>query len=190
MTPGNYRYKLLSGSSVLTTGTKSTTLAVADPSTLAISTTGAGVQTWVNSSTTTSLAFNNAGVFVLSETVPLFNATCTFSAPVASPPWPLAVGKTSSGTATCGQGSSTSTLTLNVHISGTALMQVDGATVSTFVVDSAITLSGTTLLIAERDWYAPSLRLPVKSTVGVTGGVPGYSITSSTTYLLTSARPS
>ena len=121
--------------------------------------------------------FTNSGVFLLSETVPLFNTTCTFDAPVASPPWPLAVGKPFSGQATCGQGSSASILTLAGPRHGAASLPLDGAAVSTFLVQTTLTLSGTTLRIGETDWYAPSLRLPVKSTVAVPGGVTGYSIT-------------
>jgi hypothetical protein len=188
---GAYHYKLLAGSySTLTIGTKSSPLSLADPSILTVSTTGAGMQQWVNASTTTNLRFTNSGVFLLSETVPLFNTTCTFDAPVASPPWPLAVGKAFSGQATCGQGSSASTLTLSGRVTGAASLPLEGAAVSTFLVQTTLTLSGTTLRIGETDWYAPSLRLPVKSTVAVSGGVTGYSIASSTTYTLTSSRPS
>jgi hypothetical protein len=136
------------------------------------------------------MLFNNSGVFLLSETVPLFSASCSFNAPVASPPWPVAVGRTFSGQATCGQGSSVSTLSLTGRVAGTASVTVDGAAVNTFLVQTTLTLSGTTLVVAETDWYAPSLRLPVKTTVIVTGGVTGYSINSNTTYALNSTRPS
>jgi hypothetical protein len=76
------------------------------------------------------------------------------------------------------------------RVAGTASVTVDGAAVNTFLVQTTLTLSGTTLVVAETDWYAPSLRLPVKTTVIVTGGVTGYSINSNTTYALNSTRPS
>jgi hypothetical protein len=174
--PGVYQYNLVgTGSSALTIGKKTTTTAAAAQSPLTVTTT-AGMQQWTNSSTTTSLLFNSSGVFLLAETVPLFGTTCTFNSPVASPPWPLAAGKTFSGQATCGQGQATSTLTLKGSVSG--------STGSTFVVHTTLTLSGTTLVISEWDTYAPSLGLPRQSTVQVTGGVTGFSINSLSTYAL------
>jgi hypothetical protein len=187
---GTYHYNLVSGSSVLTTGTTSTTLAVAPQSTLVISSTGSGTEQWLGSATTSNLLFNGSGVFLTSETVAVANTTCTFNAPVASPPWPVAVGRSFSGQASCGSGSSASTLSLQGHVTGTASVSVGGTVVGTYLVQSTLTLSGTTLVIAETDWYAPSLRLPVKSTVLAQGGVPGYTIASNTTYALASVRPS
>lgn len=181
--PGTYQYNLVgAGSSVVTIGKNTTTTPAAVHSPLTVSTTGAGLQQWANSSTTTSLLFNNSGVFLLAETVPLFGTTCTFNSPVASPPWPLAAGKMFSGQATCGQGQATSALTLKGSVSGSA--------VNSFVVYTTLTLSGTTLVISEWDTYLPSLGLPVQSKVQVNGGLPGYSIDSLATYALASARPS
>ncbi len=188
--PGTYHYNLVSGTSSLTTGTTIMPLTVAPQSTLVVSSTGSGTQQWVNSSTTVNVAFTGAGVYLLAETIPLASTTCTFNAPVASPPWPLAVGKSFSGQATCGSGSSASSLSLQGRVSGTASVVVGGASVATFLVQSTVTLPGTTLVIAETDWYAPSLRLPVKSTVIAKGGVTGYLIDSNTTYTLASSLPS
>lgn len=187
---GTYSYNLVSGKSTLTTGTTSTTLAVAPTSTLKVSSASNGTQQWVNPTTTTMVAFNSAGVFLLSETIPVANTTCVFNPAVASPPWPLVVGKQFSGRATCGSGSSASTLTLEGgKVIGTASVPLDGAMVSTFMVQSTLKL-GTSLVVGETDWYSPALRLPVKTTVSVHGSASGYSIDTTTTYILASSRPS
>ncbi len=184
---GTYHYNG-GGTSVLTTGTTTTPQTVPAQSTLTVTATGPGTEQWVNSSTTANLVFNGSGVFLTSETV--FGTTCAFDTPVPFPPWPPAVGKSFSGQATCGSGSSASTLMLTGRIAGTASVSVAGTKVSTYLVQSKLTLSGTSLVIGETDYYAPSLRLPVESIVAATGGITGYSIASNTAYVLTSLLPS
>ena len=191
MPPGTYRYNLVSGKSTLTTGTTSTTLAVAPTSTLVVTNAGNGTQQWVNPTTTTTVAFNSSGVFLLSETIPLASTTCVFSPAVASPPWPLTVGRQFTGRAQCGTGSSASVLTLEGgKVLGTASLPLDGGMVATYLVQSTLKLAGTDLVVGETDWYSPALRLPVKTAVSVHGSVSGYSIDTTTTYALASSRPS
>jgi hypothetical protein len=180
--PGNYTFNG-TGTSMVTFGTTTTPLPVGTE-TLAVTSTGPGAQQWVGTSTTSNLLFNGTGVFLQAETV--FGTTCTFSPAVAYPPWPLASGQPFQGQATCGSG----TLYLSGHVAGTASVSVGGTNVSTFLVQSTLKLAGTTLVISETDWYAPSLRLPVKSTVIAVGGSPSYSIASNTTYVLASTHPS
>lgn len=189
VTPGTYVYKT-SGTSTVTSGSTSTPISVPSPSTLKVTSAGGGTQQWVSPNATTTVLFNSSGVFLLSENVPLAGTTCVFNAPVASPPWPVAVGKAFSGTATCGQGQSAGTLVLHGNVTGTAVVAVAGASVATFVVTSTTTLSGTTLVVKETDWYSPEFRLPVQTTVSVRGGIAGYTIRSDTVSVLTSSRPS
>ena len=172
----------------MTSGTTSTPISVPSQSTLAITSAGGGTQQWVTPNATTTVLFNGSGVFLLSENVPLAGTTCVFNAPVASPPWPVAVGKSFSGTATCGQGQSAGTLVLQGKVTGTAVVAVAGAKVATFVVTTTTTLSGTSLVVNETDWYSPVLRLPVQTEVHVTGGIAGYTILSDTVSVLTSSR--
>lgn len=186
--PATYVYRT-SGTSTVTSGTTSTPIAVPSQSTLVVTSAGGGTQQWVSPNATTTVLFNNSGVFLLSENVPLAGTTCVFNAPVASPPWPVAVGKSFSGTATCGQGQTAGTLALQGKVTGTAVVAVAGASVATFVVTSTTTLSGTSLVVNETDWYSPVLRLPVQTKVHVTGGIPGYTILSDTVSVLTSSRP-
>jgi hypothetical protein len=186
---GTYHYNG-GGTQTVTAGTTTSPQAVPPQSTLTVAATGSGTEQWVSSSATTNLMFNSSGVFLKSESVPLVSTTCTFNSAVAYPPWPLGVGKTFSGQATCGSGSSATTLSLQGRVSGTASVSVGGTSVSTYLVQSTVTLSGTSLVIAETDWYAPSLRLPVKSTVLAQGGIPGFTVASNTTYVLASSSPS
>ena len=103
---GTYSYTSV-GSSTITAGKTSTTAPMPSVTTLVVSSTdSSSTLQWNPSGTSENLAFNGAGVFLTSETVPLVGTTCTFAAPVASPPWPPAAGQTFSGQATCGQGSS------------------------------------------------------------------------------------
>jgi len=183
---GTYNFNLVSGSSTLTSGTNTTTLPVNSTSKLTVSNTGSGTEQWVSPSTTLNLAFVHGGVYLASELVSVVSATCTFSTPVAYPPWPLAVGAHVTGNANCGQGA----LALTEKVAGTASVKVGTANVATYLVQTTLALSGTDLVVAETDWYAPSLRLPVKSTVEVNGsytsGSTSYSINSNTTYALAS----
>jgi hypothetical protein len=162
-----------------------TTLPVNSTSQLTVSSTGSRTEQWVSPSTTLDLSFTNSGVYLASELVSVVNATCSFSAPVAYPPWPLAVGAHATGNANCGQGA---TLALTEKVAGTASVRVGSTNVATYLVQTTLALSGTNLVVAETDWYAPSLRLPVKSTVEVNGsytsGSTSYAINSNTTYAL------
>jgi hypothetical protein len=184
--PGTYTYAG-SGSTTLTSNGKVTTLAASPQSTLVVSAGSNGSEQWNNASTIVSnLVFNNSGVFLTSETVSFAggSTTCTFASPVPMPPWPVAVGKSFSGQATCGSGSSAGTFSLVGQVSAGKAVPVGGATVSTFQVHSTLTMSG--LSVDETDLYAPSLRLPVASSIVINGSLGSSSIVSSAAYALSS----
>ncbi len=183
--PGTYTYPLVgTGTSTVTSGGQSFPQTVQNPITLGVtSVSGPRTERWVNPATTLDLSYTNGGVYLLDEVVPLANATCTFGAPVPYPPWPLKI-TTVTGQATCGQGA---TLSLKEQVTGTASVTVAGTAVPTYVVRSTMTLSATNLVVVETDFYAPSLRLPVQTTVAITGSVGSAAIAvGPNTYLLTS----
>ncbi len=187
---GTYTYAG-SGSTMLTTNGKVTTFAASPQSTLVVSAGSNGSEQWNNASTIISnLVFNNSGVFLTSETVSFAggSTTCAFSSPVPMPPWPVAVGKSFSGQATCGSGSSAGTFSLVGQVSAGKPVPVGGATVTTFQVHSTLTMSG--LSVDETDLYAPSLRLPVASSLVINGSLGSSSIISNAAYALLSALPS
>lgn len=193
--PGTYTYNLDTAYqhvAAVTGGTTSTTaVAVPVPSsyTLGVSQTGSGTEQLVGPNATTTLQFTDAGVFLEAETLtppaPIGAVPCSFSRAVALPPWPLATGKAFSGPASCQGGY---TLSLSGQVGSQTSVTVGGVSVPTFVVTSE--LSGAGVTINETDWYAPSLRLPVMTTMVVGATLDGFTYDSSTTYLLASTRPS
>jgi hypothetical protein len=68
--------------------------------------------------------------------------------------------------------------------------------VDTFKVASTFTLRGSyngsplNVTVAETDWYAPSLRVPVQTHTHLVGTVVGLTVSNDSNYLLTSSRPS
>jgi hypothetical protein len=175
-TPGNYTYNVSGSSTITYNGTPSTSAALS-PSILKVSPGPTpGTQVWNNSSILIAdLTFNAGGIFMTSETV-MYNgsgATCSFAGQgVASPPWPLAAGRSASAQADCGSGQ-----VMAVH-----------------VVDTASSATATTTLgpltVIETDSYAPSMRLPVRSEIWISGNYGAFSVSSHSIYTLTSARPS
>jgi hypothetical protein len=174
---GTYSYTLVSGGGSLTTGTTTTPFAAPTTSTLTVSSPVGGAETWTwqasgQTTVSSALTFNSAGVFLTAETVP-YLGTCQFGQAVASPPWPLAVGKTFSGQASCsGQ---------TVTLSGSIKAQSGG----NFIVQSVLTVAGQAL-ITEGDVYSPARRLPVQTTLVVNGSLGSARITTNATYRLVS----
>ena len=181
---GTYTYAG-SGSTTLTANGKATTIPASPQSTLVVTAGSNGSEQWNNASTIVSnLVFNNSGVFLTSETVSFAggSTTCTFASPVPMPPWPVAVGKSFSGQATCGSGSSAGTFSLVGQVSAGKTVTVGGTSVTTFQVHSTLTTSG--LSVDETDLYAPSLRVPVASSIVINGSLGTSSIVSSVAYAL------
>lgn len=174
-----------SGSTTLTANGKATTIPASPQSTLVVTAGSNGSEQWDNASTITSnLVFNSSGVFLTSETVSFAggSTTCTFASPVPMPPWPVAVGKSFSGRATCGSGSSAGTFSLAGQVSAGRAVPVGGVSVATFQVHSTLTASG--LSVDETDLYAPSLRVPVASSIVINGSLGTSSIVSRVAYAL------
>ncbi|MGH9126699.1 MAG: hypothetical protein ACRDZ8_18515 [Acidimicrobiales bacterium] len=171
-TPGTYRYNG-SGTTVLETSSGTQSLPAATQTNLTISGGGASEQ-WANSVTTDNLTFTSSGVFLTSET--LSSATgaagtsCVFASPVAYPPWPLAVGKSSSGTANCGSG----TLSLSVQV-----VSQSGAN---FVVK--ISQTSGSLKVTETDTYSPSLRMPIATSFVILGSYGSTAVSTQSSYTL------
>jgi hypothetical protein len=141
----------------------------------------------------TFLAFRPDGVFLTKQILRLaaagqnFEFTCTFNPPVASPPWPPAVGATFSGKGECGR----FTADVSGRISGTRAVQLDGATIETFVIETTVTTSGqltsTSRLV---DWYSKAHRLQVHTESHQEGTYGPFRFTSDLTADLISGRPS
>jgi len=177
--PGSYQY---TGGGSTTITTSSGSVPSAAPTTATLDVTGGTTEQWqwVDSGATTNLSFTSAGVYLTSEAVSFegFSATCSFPS-VASPPWPLATGKHAQGTASCGTAGS-GTLTVVVGAAGS--VRVNGAAVKTFQVTTTLTLGPVSL--KEIDSYAPSLRLPVTTTIVDTGSYGTYSFLTKASYAL------
>ena len=174
---GTYNYTLVSGGGSLTTGTTTTPFTAPATSSLTVSAPVGGAETWTwqasgQTTVASSLTFNGTGIFLTAETVP-YLGTCQFNQAVASPPWPLAVGKTFSGQASCGG----QTVTLNGSVKAQS-----GAN---FIVQSVLTVAGQAL-VTEGDVYSPARRLPVQTTLVVNGSLGGAQITTNATYRLVS----
>jgi hypothetical protein len=169
-TPGTYQFSG-SGSTTIETSKGSSSFPAATKTTLTVSG-GGSTEQWANSVTTLNLSFTSSGVFLTSETLQAAASTpCVFSSPVAYPPWPLAVGKSSSGTASC----SGTTLSL--------VVQVVGQSASNYVVKITQNLAGS-LTVVETDTYSPSLRMPVKTSFSVSGSLDGSALSTTSTYSL------
>ena len=96
--------------------------------------------------------------------------TCNFAPPMEIAPWPLRVGYSFTGSATCRGSSGSFTVSASGKISGTQQVTLDGAAVTTYVIDTSITTSGSvTSTGSEVDWFDPALRLDVHSSVNEHG---------------------
>jgi len=98
--------------------------------------------------------------------------TCVFDAPgLPAPPWPPVVGKKFSGHANCGS----FTTDVNASIDMTKSVTLDGAGVTTYVVDASIVTHGQIESKGtEVDWFAPSLRLSVHTESHQSGTFGGF----------------
>jgi hypothetical protein len=143
------------------------------------------VNTQQPSSDTTYLE-TPSGIFITTEVERMTVAgstttfTCTFAQPMEISPWPVSVGYSFTGSATCSGSSGSFTLSASGKINGTQTVTLDGAAVTAYVVDTSVTTSGSvTSTDSEVDWFAPSLRLDVHSSVnehGNFGTVATFSI--------------
>lgn len=114
--------------------------------------------------------------------------SCTFSPPIAAPPWPPTVGKTFSSSGNCGSGT---TVTIQGRIAGSQVATLkDGETFPVWVIDSTINLSGQiTASGTQVDWYSTALRLPVHEQTDVQGVYSGIHFTLHSVSDLVSSRP-
>jgi hypothetical protein len=145
------------------------------------------------SSTDTTFNFPGNGMFIVSEVLHTATGgqqvtfTCPFDGPMPAPPWPPAVGATFSGHANCGA----FTLDANGRITGTRDVALDGTTLHTFVVETAIATHGQVESTGSQvDWFSPLLRLPVHSESRQQGTYGFFSFSSDLTSDLVSGRPS
>jgi hypothetical protein len=187
-TPGTYRYRQ--------------TAPAANPpaeGTLLVEPSASGTQTWTrnfgtNAPVATSVMFyRDGGLYTLAQNEQLAGTTvsCNFGAPLPSPPSPPTIGRSFVGQATC---TNQAILGVTGKITANAVVPLDGANVTTAVVGSnlvmAVTYQGTPYEadLTQVDWYAPSLRMPVQTAIHLV--IPALSITTDSTYLLESSKPS
>jgi len=145
-----------------------------------------------------TVLFNPSGMFIQSV-VERFNGltiTCTLVPGLPAPPWPPAVGQTFSTQGTCtGQGVR-ATMHVNGNVGGTDSLPLDGRSVGVYVVNGTINIDGTyegnkiQATDQETDWFAPSLRLPVKTHSVITAKYTILTFGADTTSALESGRPS
>ena len=113
---------------------------------------------------------------------------CTFDQPVLILPWPAKVGYSFSGSGTCGSGID---LTVSGTITGTQPVTLDGTTVTTYVISTAVKTTGqVTSTDNETDWFAPSLRLDAKSQSNESGSYGPFPFSAQVTRTLESGHPS
>lgn len=167
--------------------------------TLVIASAASGNQTWTRNYganvpvAKTVMSYRPAGIFGLSQSEQMSGTTisCTFAAPLPWPPSPPTVGATFAAHAAC-----TNQATLNVtgKVASTAVLQFEGQAVTTAVVNTTSVMSVSFLGaryevdVTEVDWYAPSLRMPLRSRIHTV--VPAQSTTTDNTYVLESSTPS
>lgn len=116
--------------------------------------------------------------------------TCTFSPAVVILSWPVRVGYAFSGSGSCSGTFGSFTASVSGSVSGTQQTTLDGAAVSTYVVDTHVTTSGSvTSTDDEVDWFDPALRLDVHDESKEQGSSSGVSFTSDVTRTLVSGHP-
>jgi len=138
-----------------------------------------GTQIWhryidtKNPPANTEMQFRSNGPFILSatEASPQGNTTCTFSPPIAAPPWPPASGDTFSSLGNCGS----FTVSVQGRIAGSQSMTLkDGETMTVWVIDSTLSISGqVTGSGTQVDWYSPIARLPLHEQIDMSGTYQG-----------------
>lgn len=190
--PGTYRYHQVGTLS----GTPSQGTLVVSPAS------ASGTQTWTRvvggsmPTAATVMRFDATGAYLVAPSASASGAqaACTFPTPLPWPVWPTTVGRTVSGQATCHGAVSSYLVTETVQ--GTQALPLDGATVMTSEVVNTITMAGSyngsplKVTMTETDYYAPTLRVPVKTTTHLTGSVLGFSVATDRTDTLLSATPS
>ena len=162
----------------------------------------AGTQVWTRAvggsmaPSTSVMLFNAAGSYLVSPgaSVPGADASCSFSSPVAWPPWPTTPGQTVSGQAACT--GPISTYRVTVRVTGTATVSLNGQTVTAAVVTNTFVLKGSyagspiNVTLTETDYYTPTLRIPVVTRTQMSGSALGISISTERTDTLVSSTPS
>jgi hypothetical protein len=148
--------------------------------------------------TDSTLLFNPSGMFIqtLVEHFGGITVTCTFAPPLPSPPWPPIVGQPFSAQGTCAGQGVTATIHVDGKMTGTDSLTLDGRSVSVYVAAATITIDGSyqgaqiKATDEETDWFAPSLRLPVKTHSVINGKYAVFTFSADTTSMLESGRPS
>jgi len=161
-----------------------------------------GTQVWTRNvggnvrPSSTVMLFNSSGIFMLSPSGQVAGTAgaCSFAAPLPWPPFPLAAGQSFAGHAACS--GPVQTFVVSGQVGQVEPLPLNGAMVGTFKVTSNFVLQGSysgsplNVTVAETDWYAPSLPVPVQTRTHLVGRVLGLSVTSDTNYLLASSTPS
>ena len=140
----------------------------------------------------TTYQFGSAGVAIASTTTTSslngqsVSFTCTFSPPLSVTPWPPTVGYAFSGQGSCGS----FTAQVSGRIDGTRAVDLDGQSITTYVIDATITTHGSVSLTdRQTDWFSPSLRLLVHTSDDEQGTYGLFSFSSQITRDLESAHP-
>jgi hypothetical protein len=134
------------------------------------------------------MRFGDEGMFILEMVLRMGGneVRCTFDAPVPSPAWPPAEGKTSKGHGSCGSFE----IDVDDVITGTHPVTLDGASYTAFVVESTIKTTGSvTSTSHQTDWFVPELRMATHSETDTQGSFGAVSFTSRSTSDLLSATP-
>jgi hypothetical protein len=135
-------------------------------------------------------SFRDNGPFITSLVVRQGPATfnCSFSSPVPAPPWPATVGRTFSGTASCGNGY---TADFSGSITDRRTDDVGGKAVDVVVISSTLHIVGQYIDINVKDtqYWAPSLRVPTYSHEVISGTAFNQPVTGDVTSKLTAATP-
>lgn len=113
--------------------------------------------------------------------------TCTFDPPVPVIGWPVHVGYSFSGAGSCGA----FTVTISGQVTGTHIVTIDGASVTTYVISSTYTTKGqVNSTTTETDWFDPASRLDVHMATDTKGSYGVFSFELQSTRDLVSERPS
>jgi hypothetical protein len=142
---------------------------------------------------TSVMSYRAGGIYLVAQSEQMSGSTiaCTFAAPLPAPPAPPTVGVTFSGHAACTSGA---VLNVTGKIAGTAVLPLDGTPVTTSVVGTTSVMSVMILGIryevdvTQVNWYAPALRMPIRTATHVV--IPAQGSTTDSTYVLDSSKPS
>jgi hypothetical protein len=191
-TPGTYKYR--QAGSLPGTPAEGT-LVVAPVS-------GSGTQVWTRKvggtvpASASVMLFDTTGSYLVSPggQVGGAPAACTFNLPVPWPPWPTTPGLSYSAQATCS--GPVSSYNATGRVTGSATLSLDGHQINTSIVVNTFVLKGSyagsplTMTLAETDYYAPNLRVPVVTRTHVVGSAIGLPVSTDRTDTLESATPS